>query len=1520
MASTNDSNLNRVDLSLYEFLGAQWQNPPRAKSNPNALEMLLRPNEKLSEETKTRQEEEDSLVPDRPNETMNKTESPPQSRITTLQKHHYFHVLKCTYPSVWYVARQTYAITGAGIQRVKQLIYVGYYFGDTVLGGIMSLIAYLTKPLQFLFDLFVGDEYERAQRLVRGRIHRNRLWLGRSRGHNYMTAFYQRCLYFFSYFKVHQFYQVDQFLRSSLTIRRGLQTILPIAFLCSTTRERMVAPSVGNSFEIAKQSPKIFGQGRGSISQLLFFEQNGEIFEEGFYRTKDDVTSTMEPYLTIEFVGGEYAEVEKEFVIDVRHPTEAFTTTIIGVRDQNGRAQLWEPPVMSHLGFRERSLAQMEQVPSREEREEDDTDKSEEEIEVEEENFLASFVYEPEYLEVRADDAALIQTYTQMQRVRKYRTAYKQFLRIKTFLKERMTEKTFLEANQNEAKQQAFTKKDTKRRKIYKKNLRLLELNMETRDSAVFDESEFDYIDALPYIPKTNFPTFKQYVEEKAVQKRHLTFSPLGIVFKEKPEPSILHSTDEIKTCQYAFDDSFSLLQNLQLYTAEEEKIDFAYWQITDTTDWPDSIIKKDEFSEELSDQIDEHYCDEEDDIDEDDDIESDDNIDGDDDIESDDNIDGGGAQKSTNESLNSHFRNPPPTTKADNLWPEEIAVEHDWVKKGEIESEADTTTEWKEGENELGPDKWDEYLDKPDPREEQEEVFEDASQNDQTQLMVNHLYSGEDAAIGLKVAQLERLCLSSTTTFINPGESELWSSKAWKTVISPLLMYGAIELCIRLECRGAYLEFGKPPFVNRFIARIYRMPEAVYLSEYVGETLFTVRMSKLLLAFKAKRGANLYGQSEWTKAWNRLILQNISEKQGLWLDFKLLQLKKSMQQLLNPSTETVPKHMIRSRKVLQSMNLPKTRHVDIGPRYFQFDKWTHSLQQHVGSKMNDGASVTANVLVERQTQVNRLGGEITLKRGFDFGKAVQEEICQFPLFALIKPGEYKMDDLSKGLILLGEYGNGRTYFVRTLATESRLPLLVTESNRYLDPAFGALRLKTLFRRARRQAPNILFIRDMDFMSRHRERYPMFASVRATTQLLMGMDGYTKGTETVPIKQDIFVVGSMKTTSMMDGACMRSGRFEWVLHFYYPAVKERRKMFLLHSTKSIVNTTVNVDWHYFAAMTEGFSSLDIRMMLNSSAMYALTKGNPSLHHTNESVAFALGATNQVHDIPETAFVLPRNISFFLRGEYRQRHGQMTQYAPFFTQTGHVPMYKKLMHLFHVMVADETETLASRWALTSGLEKEEGILNPPDDLDVINGLLPLLCEGLFLYNTQKMCSAPYPIVTFDTYCAPLFSKIKHMVNLLNYQYTLERTMKEHVFITSFDRWERAHSNDWMPTGLFNGKSIAMRTNATNVWRSTRLSKKHSIIEALSEVETETLWGPPQIATKIRNRLTFIGEKQGEYVSRDATLFGTFETHSDLAFKCRKKTTARRVNQVSMEILDVMQKHWRKNIPPQISYPS
>ena len=69
---------------------------------------------------------------------------------------------------------------------------------------------------------------------------------------------------------------------------------------------------------------------------------------------------------------------------------------------------------------------------------------------------------------------------------------------------------------------------------------------------------------------------------------------------------------------------------------------------------------------------------------------------------------------------------------------------------------------------------------------------------------------------------------------------------------------------------------------------------------------------------------------------------------------------------------------------------------------------------------------ITPTILTERQKTVNRLGGEQMVIQGLQFGTRVQDEVCNFPLLALIKPGTYRMNRLPKGMILLGDSGNGR--------------------------------------------------------------------------------------------------------------------------------------------------------------------------------------------------------------------------------------------------------------------------------------------------------------------------------------------------------------------------------------------------------------------------------------------------------------------------------------------------------------
>ena len=1526
MATTNpnnDSNLNRVDLSLHEFLGAPWKNTTNSQSNPVALEMLLMPNDDILSPRNPRGEaivEEEPFIRRYGNKNKRPTLTQSDARALAMEQRAYGQAFKLTYPSLWYALRTGYAITDAALQRVHHTITMFY----KVVYLLSDFIWLVLTPIRRVLGVLIGDEYAQAKRAFDSRMHRNRLWLGRSRGYTYLSAFYHRCRYIFSYFRVHQFYQVDLFLRNYLTIRRGIQAILPVGLFCSVVYKAVLMPTIVDSRGLEKASQKRLTKQLSSLNQL-FITDNAYPLDplEEFTRLESGVVYNHATHYVIEFVEGQYTEVEKKLLRTIIHPGD-FTKMLR--RSDNVQETIKKNPRAymhpssndgSHIGKYELNPEEEDQLSKPDSLTPDAEEKDEETKLAEEAELRAAFVPDSPYCMLRAKDQNMVERYTATEKVRKYRTHYEK----RRAYKRKPSKRTYTEALpyvQPERTELEKIKAAEKRQK-FDSQLEALPLGHSvgtnipwmTQLSQAVEFGQKCLIDGKWEIWNKRL---NEELSKYPNLNNRIVLSPFGLTTTEDPtsekELTIVKpfSKKEEKFFPYtrssdvllsqanklAHVENIILNENIRITKAEWEEpdelaesiMDWSFIDDEENTE-SDATENDDEENGEENEMVADDYSDvtekdlDEDaedskyegdeDVDEDDDVDEEDDVDEDEDVDEDDDVD------------------------------EDEDVDED-IEEDENEDDEDEDDDDEDLEND----------EESDDEEYDDEEYEDDDRNGDYEYQeydTNNIEESTDNTeeVTSTPKAYETVWTNYSSLFINPVDYQPWQSIAWKSFALQLIMYGGIEFCIRLQCRGLRIRLKPLPTVDRLIPHLGRMPEGVYAREYVGETMNTVQVRKLLLAFQARRGTSLYGHLQWKKMWNRLVRQNISEKDEIWINATTRKWQIKLSDLINAKTEHVEESVFIARNVSQYAGLPKkwVMDIDIEPRYFGFDKLTQTIQTYTNTRNHDGTLLSPLAIAERQQAFNRLGGEMSLARGLEYGKTVQEEICHFPLFALIKPGPHRMNHLPKGMILLGDPGNGRTYFVRTLATEARLPLLITESNRYLDQARGLIRLKTLFKRARDHAPNILFIRDMDFMTRHRERYPMFTSVRATTQLLMSIDGYTNGTEPLPAPEDIFVIGSMTTTIMMDDACMRSGRFEWLLNFYYPPVDERHNMLVLHSTKSMVNRTMDVDWNYFTAMTDGFSCLDIRTLVNTSAMYAMKQN--STFHTGKSVAFALGSINHIHDLPEVTFSSSGAINFFLRTEYIQRKENITQSAPFFTQTGHVPMYKKLMHLFHAMASSETDILAKRWGMPQN-EQGFGVELEPDRT-LVNGLLPLFCEGLFLYNTQKMCGIPYPIITFDTYCSPLFFEMKYLVDNMSLDHTMERITKDNLFITTFDLWRRAHPSDWTPTALFNSKSIAMRTNATTMWRSTRFAKKYSVIGGLTELEGEILWGPPPIATKIKNRVAFIGEKTIEFASRDATLFGTFETHSDLAFKCRKQTTARRVDQVSMEILDVMQKHWR-----------
>ena len=1399
-------------------------------------------------------------------------------------------------------------------------------FCGTTITTVVRICAYIRyqviNPLfgPILVPLF-GDEWTQGRAALEQWLEKERGLLGRYRGNTYISAFINRCQYFLGYFIAHQFYFFDQFIKSSFTIRRAIQSGLPISILGFIAYKNTQSPKKVPNQAIATIASSLnsheFDQPRLS-THLEFDDEFGMLPKNELYRTGDGFLFGRIEYAMREFSGGEYVNAPKTQLENIIHPREL---SRISQEESSSTAKhnigFYEDDKATEKFFGDEDI-HINHAPTHKiglyqwDPEEADAIQL---IQDEEGQLTSEFEFGPQpmhgYQKLQKNDNKILKNYVRYQTRRtnrEYREAIKKEEKKKPF---------FLLNKRKEILRptikKSYEKLDKKVRKLYEmyKPTDLVEksenktqtINTYNKDQLVlldsptynssWDEQYTESynrnigMDQIMLDPEIN-PL--QYKPEQRPQR--LIFSPFGMESRfcsafdiSVNQPENVKPTIDKKTTtlfHYCFGNMSDITEAFeaspfnagsdmrfwyQKFLVAETDISAKYPFLFQPNEEENENREND--SEELSNEL------------------------------PDVAVEGQGLIEQSLmdelERIASNKIKPDQLSNESDLIDEDVEVEEGKFDENQFEEEENGFIEETEDLNTSHNQTFDDDDDIEDFNG--FEYFQDKMEKENPH-------------------QTQPLWFREGNLFLNQYESNPWNLNPWQTmgyiITSHIIFAGLVETCLKLESEGVRIKLVHAPIVHRTIEHIARMPEAVPMSQYVGETIRTVSVRKLLLAFQAKRGVQLYGQGFFGELWIKGIQPLLSAETVRSLRDLTAPIRDKFvtrNPRLRLGEPLLPeKGANRPQNLPHKLGLPDSLTPEIKGRYFHFDKVTNKLENYIGPTISNGKPITPALLTKRQKTVNRLGGEKMIMKGLEFGLRVQDEINNFPLLPLITPGPYRMNRLPKGMILLGDSGNGRAYFVRTLATEARLPLLITESNRYLHPKFGLVRLKTLFRRARDKAPSILFISDLDFMTRHRERYPSFGSVRATTHLLMAMDGFSSGETHTMSERNIFVMGSMETTAMMDDACLRSGRFEWVLRFYYPPVKERQQMLKVHSKNSIVNTTLGVDWEYYAKMTYGFSCLDIRSLINTSAMYALK--TYSTVHTSDTVAYALGCVNHMHDLNGATFIEPVTLGFFEQSDFARRRDQATQYAPFFTQTGHVPMYKKLTNLFRLLAETEGETLKKRW--NNSILEQEKIVNykANSPVGIEEGLICFLCEGLFLYNTQKAIGS-YPVVTFNTYCSPVFEKTQAFVKTHMSRYAMERCLTPQLFITTFDVWRHKHPTEWKPTGRLSETSISTRSQTTAMWRSTRFKESYSIIGGLTELEHEFLFGVSPIANKIKNRMSFIGTKGIESYSRDSAVFGTFETNSDLSFKCRKDTTSRRVDQFSSELLGRFQKHRRSD---------
>jgi len=214
---------------------------------------------------------------------------------------------------------------------------------------------------------------------------------------------------------------------------------------------------------------------------------------------------------------------------------------------------------------------------------------------------------------------------------------------------------------------------------------------------------------------------------------------------------------------------------------------------------------------------------------------------------------------------------------------------------------------------------------------------------------------------------------------------------------------------------------------------------------------------------------------------------------------------------------------------------------------------------------------------------------------GVDEAKAELEEIVAF----LRKPESFTRlgGKMTKGVLLMGPPGTGKTLLAKAIAGEAGVPFFYASGSEFEEMyvGVGARRVRELFENAKRKAPCIIFIDEIDAIGASRNPKDQQYMRMTLNQLLAEMDGFNSA-------QGIIVIAATNFPEVLDKALTRPGRLDRHVVVPNPDVKGRRQILSLHLQN--VPRAPDVDVDVVARGTPGFSGADLANVVNVAAIKA----------------------------------------------------------------------------------------------------------------------------------------------------------------------------------------------------------------------------------------------------------------------------------------------------------------------------
>jgi cell division protease FtsH len=231
----------------------------------------------------------------------------------------------------------------------------------------------------------------------------------------------------------------------------------------------------------------------------------------------------------------------------------------------------------------------------------------------------------------------------------------------------------------------------------------------------------------------------------------------------------------------------------------------------------------------------------------------------------------------------------------------------------------------------------------------------------------------------------------------------------------------------------------------------------------------------------------------------------------------------------------------------------------------------------------------------------------------------IKEEIEEVADF-LKNPEKYKKfgAKIPKGILFYGPPGTGKTMIARALANETDSSFIYASGSEFIEKfvGVGASRVRSIFDRAQKRAPCIIFLDEIDAIGVSRNTDNNSERDQTLNQLLVELDGFNQS-------DGVVVVAATNRLDMLDAALLRPGRFDRHIYVGNPCMNAREKILKVHLKDKPMAKSIDI--HKIASKTSGMSGAHLANITNEAALIAIKKNRKSI--TQEDLDEAIIKTN-----------------------------------------------------------------------------------------------------------------------------------------------------------------------------------------------------------------------------------------------------------------------------------------------------